>query len=290
MLFRLTRFALFAILLFTVIQVTVAQTATGPSELKYKLIQQFGDPFFCDKDLWPVARPEQPRADEWFAGANYADPEFKVILTHLNLQKPADHLQSDEILAVYREHKKLQAITVEGSGSPYKFSVRTGKVGEQGESLSGTISDIGDIKIETRETLWNTCPKCLAAGTRIDTPLGEVAVQDLRAGMPIWTMDQKGKRRQGVVVSAARVPVPLHHEVVRLQLANGRTLLASPEHPLPDGRVVGDLQAGETLSDIAILNAQQIPYNGDSTYDVLPSGPTGFYWAEGVLLGTTISH
>lgn len=290
MLHRLTRFVLVAILLLCSIQVTIAQNAAGSAELKYKLIQQFGDPFFCDKDLWPVQRPEQPRADEWFSGADLAGQEFKAILNHLNLQKPADHLSSDEILAVYREYKKLQAITIDGAGSPFKFAMRTGKVGDQGESISGSVSEAGEIKIETKETVWNTCPKCLAAGTRIDTPQGEVAVEDLQIGMPIWTLGSNGKREQGVVVSVTRIPVPVHHQVVRLQLGNGRTLLASPEHPLADGRLVRDLRAGETLTGIDILHAEPIPYTGDSTYDVLPSGPTGFYWAEGVLLGTTISR
>ena len=262
----------------------------GPSMLKYKLIDQFGEPFFCDTDKWPVARPEQPKAEEWFAHADFADQEFKVISSHLQLEKPADHMQPEEILSLYQEHKKLQAITVEGSGNEFSFSIRTGKVGKQGEVISGTITADGQITVQKRETVWNTCPKCLARGTRIDTPNGEVPVQDLRPGMAVWTVDIEGNRLAATVQSIVRVPVPANHEVVRMLLENGRTLYASPEHPTPDGSSIGALQGGDILDGLRILSVARIRYTSDATYDVLPSGPTGFYWAEGVLLASTISR
>jgi len=33
-----------------------------------------------------------------------------------------------------------------------------------------------------------------------------------------------------------------------------------------------------------------VAYSGDRTYDLLPAGPTGFYWAGGILLSSTLSE
>lgn len=259
-------------------------------QLKYKLDQKFGPLFFCDPDRWPVPRPEEPRAREWFAKADPSSPEFKAITTNLKLEKPVDHFLAPEILSVYREHKRLDSIDVTGEASPFSFEVRTGKMGEQGEFISGTITGSGEIKIEQKETRWNSCPKCLASGTMIDTPQGEVGVQDLKPGMPIWTIGSDGKRQAATVQKVIRVSVGKNHRVMKFHLENGRTLVVSPEHPLADGGRIGLLQVGDSIDGIRILSAERSHYTEDFTYDVLPSGPTGFYWAEGVLLGSTISR
>lgn len=291
MIFRASGCMVLSIALLLALQAAAADVQpAGTAQLKYRLIDQFGSPFFCDKDLWPVARPEQPRAEEWFSQADLAGQEFKVISNHLKLEKPADHMQAEDILSLYREHKRLQAITVEGSGSLFTFAIRTGVVGQQGEAISGTISTAGDIKVEQRETVWNTCPKCLAEGTLIDTPDGEIPVQDLRPGTQVWTTDARGNRVAAPVLSVVRTPVPSDHQVMRLRLENGRVLVASPGHPLPDGRSIGEIMPGQSIAGVRVLNVETIRYTADATYDVRPAGPTGFYWAEGVLLATTISR
>jgi hypothetical protein len=33
-----------------------------------------------------------------------------------------------------------------------------------------------------------------------------------------------------------------------------------------------------------------VPYQGSRTYDLLPAGATGQYWANGILLSSTLSH
>ena len=81
------------------------------------------------------------------------------------------------------------------------------------------------------------CPICLARGTMIATPRGEVAVEAIRPGDPVWTLDRSGHRIRAVVDRLiGSMPVPTGHEVVHLILADGRAVLVSPGHPLPDGR------------------------------------------------------
>lgn len=137
---------------------------------------------------------------------------------------------------------------------------------------------------------YGGCPRCLAGNTLIDTPSGSVAVKDLQVGMPIWTTDSAGHRISGIVTKTSKVLVPPAHQMVRLVLNDGRELFASPGHPTIDGRSVGNLTFGNLYDGASIVSAQRVPYDESATYDVLPSGETGFYWANGVLLGSTLSH
>jgi hypothetical protein len=113
-------------------------------------------------------------------------------------------------------------------------------------------------------------------------------VEDLRVGDVVWTIDMTGTRVAGLLVAVGSTPVPVSHVVVRLTLDDGRVVSVSPGHPTADGRRVGDLAAGETLDGARIASAQRVAYPGSATYDILPAGTTGAYWANGVLLGSTL--
>ena len=132
------------------------------------------------------------------------------------------------------------------------------------------------------------CPICLAGNTLIETPSGSVSVKDLSIGMSIWTTDKAGHRVPGVVQKTSRVPVPPSHHMVHLILNDGRDLFVSPGHPTTDGRTVGDLKTGDVYDRTFVGSAIRFSYEQDATYDILPSGETGFYWANGILLGSTL--
>jgi hypothetical protein len=38
-----------------------------------------------------------------------------------------------------------------------------------------------------------------------------------------------------------------------------------------------------------VILIERLAYGGSKTYDLLPSGETGFYWANGVPLNTTLT-
>lgn len=132
------------------------------------------------------------------------------------------------------------------------------------------------------------CPICLSENAQIDTPLGAVIVKDLQIGMPIWTVDYAGHRVWGIVQKTSRVPVPLTHEMVHLILKDRRELLVSPGHPTIDGRRVGDLSPDDLYNGVLIVSVNRVPYRQLATYDILPSGETAFYWANGILLDSTL--
>ena len=134
------------------------------------------------------------------------------------------------------------------------------------------------------------CPICLAGNSLIETPLGLVLVKNLRVGMSIWTTDKSGRRVSGVVIQTAKVPVPASHQMIHLVLDDGRELVASPGHPITDGRNIDNLTPNELYDGASVVSTRRIPYDESATYDILPSGETGFYWANGVLLGSTLSR
>jgi hypothetical protein len=105
--------------------------------------------------------------------------------------------------------------------------------------------------------------------------------------MSVWTLNSAGHRQAGVVLEVGSTPAPAGHAVVHLALADGRQVWVSPGHPTADGRRVGDLAPGQAFDGSRVVVADRVPYSG-STYDLLPSGPTGAYWADGVLLISTL--
>ena len=76
--------------------------------------------------------------------------------------------------------------------------------------------------------------------------------------------------------------------MVELILGDGRALFASPGHPAIDGRAIGDLVVGDLYDGAQVISSKRVPYGGEATYDVLPSGETGFYFANGILLDSAL--
>lgn len=132
------------------------------------------------------------------------------------------------------------------------------------------------------------CPICLAKDTRIDAPGEAILVQDVKVGDRVWSVDAGGKKISSLVKLVTRTPVPSTHHVVHLLLADGRELWVSPDHPTSDGTRVGDLKAGEAYDDSRVASAELVPYWSDATYDLLPDSETGLYWADGILMGSTL--
>lgn len=246
---------------------------------------------YCDPDEYPVPHGSAlQNARERFATIKADTPAFEAILRHENLSA-AQRFTAEQLISISDDYKQMQAIELAPAGDGYRFIVLTPQGGSNVGAmlLTGTVSRSGSVSIERRELEgWPNCPICLAAGVRIATPNGEVRVQDLRVGMPVWTSALRGRRVAGVVLETGHMEVPVGHEVVRLALADGRVVTASQGHPTADGRELGDLEAGDRYDDSVVVTATLIPYTG-ATWDLLPSGPSGTYFANGVSLGSTLS-
>jgi len=262
----------------------------GVYQLKFSLMDALGKPVYCDPDFYPVARADGEQAS---ALATYpviqSDPVmFAAIVAHENL--PATNLTDQEKLTLYRAWKLLRALTLTAQPGGYSFQYRVA-AGSSFEMVAGTISADGRISVASRTPTGRpVCPVCLAADTLIATPHGEVRVTDVRPGMVVWTTDGVGDRVAASVVAVGSTPVPAGHLMVHLVLADGREVLASPGHRAADGRPLGSLAAGEELDGSTIVTWELVPYSADRTYDLLPGGPTGDYWAGGILLQSTLKQ
>jgi len=276
-----------------------ATTAPSPSpspvdlsqyQLEYILIAEFPNIFWNDPDFYPIGRPgiEQQNADQQFSVIMGNQAEFSAILEHLSLDNKSTYSDEEKLL-IYRQHKLLTlAIQMTNlSGGSYRFVLRVGE--GQGELIQGTISAAGKLVIEKSEPSFNTHPICLAAGTMIDTPAGQVPVQDLKVGVVVWTLDKPGNRVAEPLVQTRATPVPDSFRVVSLTLADGRSLSASPGHPTADGRTVGQLRVGDAFGGAIVVKVELVTYIAGQTYDIMPAGGTGLYWANGILLKSTLA-
>lgn len=264
-------------------------SGASPTVLKYVLLAYYPDFFYCDPDFYPVGRgDETQRAVELFPEIQADTEEFQAIIRHLGLSS-SSAFSDEEKLLIYREHKKLAAIPFERSGDGYQFQIEIQTSDRQGFLIRGQIDGKGSIRVNSQQPSVATCPICLAAHTQIATPLGPKAVEELRAGDPIWTADAQGIRGSAVILQTVSVLAPTDHRLAHLILQDGRELWASPGHPSADGRRLGNLKPGDLLDGSTIKQIELVPYGEAVTYDVLPSGPTGTYWANGILIGSTLA-
>ena len=262
------------------------------AQLKFAVMDSAGKPAFCDPDFYPIAR-----AGGEIASAVAAYPTIKAdadayaaIVAHEHL--PPGDLTDDQKLVLYRAWKLIRAITLTQEGDQYKFSYRTNQSTTNSalyQMVSGTVRVDGVVTIASRDnTSAPNCPICLAASTLISTPNGPVSVTDIRRGMTVWTEDAAGKRIAAAVIEVGSTQVPAGHLMVHLTMADGRELLVSPGHRTGEGRQAGTLKVGDSLDGSVVTLWELVPYSGDRTYDLLPAGPTGRYWANGILMSSTL--
>lgn len=267
---------------------TLPSSTLSPTELKYRLLDEFPDFFFCDPDYYPIARQDEiVLARERFPELQANQEEFQVIVDRNGLSGLTT-FTDDQKLLIYREYKKLNAVYFELVGDKFQFQIQTGSEGQQGSFITGTIDGNGSIEVQRQDSSFPACPICLAAGTLINTPQGQIAVEELQVGDSVWTMNTSGERLQATIKITARAPIPASHRMVHIIMSDGRELLASPGHPTADGRTLGDLKVGDVLDGARVMQVELVPYDRTATYDLLPSGSTGFYWANGVLIGSTL--
>ena len=259
----------------------------GEPELKYRVIDELGRPWFCDPDFYPIARAdERELAVQRFPEVQRDAATFAAIRSRVKIAGPV--FTVDEQLAIYREWKTLNALPLQRAADAWAFAYLAQK-GTTGERVDGRVSVHGRVTVLSRTAAGPpACPICLAVGTVIATPRGDVAVELLEVGDVVWTLSERGERIAARVSVVGSTPVPPWHEVVRLALADGRVVAASPGHPTADGRALGTLGVGDVLDGADVVGVERERYDGGATYDLRPSGATGAYWANGVLLGTTL--
>jgi hypothetical protein len=281
---------------FLVLFAVACGSATAPAgapltidQLKFRVIAAAGPPAFCDPDFYPVARAggEQSSANAQYAQIRADTEIYNAIVEHEHL--PSGELDDAQKLTLYRDFKKLRALKLTPSGDGYGFAY-TAMTSSSFTAVQGTVRPDGTVTVASSAPGFRpNCPICLAATTLIAAPDGARVVTSVAPGTLVWTVGADGARIAAPVVEVGSTPVPPGHVMVHLRLADGRELWASPGHRTADGRPLGGLAAGQMLDGSQIVTWELVPYGGDRTYDLLPAGPTGDYWANGILLASTLS-
>jgi hypothetical protein len=269
-------------------------------QLRYLLLQHFSRIQYCDSYCIVTCVSDIPDGPRGFAELKEKDPAtLAAILEHAHWNGKTEFTDAEKA-EVYRQYRRLRrAVRLQPAEAGYKFELadieplpgpRTNGVPNrtQGYRIEGLIIPPDKITVLKKTPAWVGCPICLARGTKIDTPNGPVAIEDLRLGMLVWTLDRKNERVAAPVLQVSAVPVPVGHRVVHLVMEDGRELWVSAGHPTADGRSVGELEAGNSYSASVVLKSESVSYAGEKTYDLLPAGDTGFYWANGILVGSTL--
>jgi len=267
-------------------------TPLNTTQLKFAVMDSVGKPVYCDPDFYPIARTggEEANAVSTYPQIRSDAETYAAIVAHERL--PAGDLTDAQKLVVYRAWKLLRAVTLTPSGADYSFLYRVQSKGGSAayEMVSGTVRVDGVVMVGSRTASGPpNCPICLAASTMIATPNGPVRVTDVRVGTIVWTQAADGSRIAAPVIEIGSMPAPIAHRMVHLVLSDGRELLVSPGHKTSDGRALGLLKIGDELDGSTITDWELVPYAGDRTYDLLPAGATGRYWANGILLASTLS-
>lgn len=263
------------------------------ASLKYALLARFGPISWCDPDYYPIAHEDEQVLAEQRLPAIQADVEsFAAIRQHLGLDTAKAVTDADK-LAIYREWKLLNAATLTpAADGSFVFDLITETNVGLGEGVhtTGVIDAQGNITITVQEDSFLTsCPICLSRGTLIDTPNGPVAVEQLSVGDLVWTVDAAGRRVTMPLLQVGLTTVLASHRVVHIVLDDGRKLWVSPGHPLADGRMAEELHLMDPVDGARVVTVELVNYAGGATFDILPDGATGHYWANGILLGSTLS-
>ena len=138
-----------------------------------------------------------------------------------------------------------------------------------------------------------TCPrgctlcKCAEPDTTIATPAGPRKISEL--GVGDWVYSVNHDQVVPVPIAAVKKRPARSHVVPQVLLENGQVLQISAAHPTADGRTFGDLRAGDRLGELRIKVVELVTYERDFTYDILPASDTGYYFAGGALIGSTLA-
>ncbi len=126
-------------------------------------------------------------------------------------------------------------------------------------------------------------PICCSYNTRIKTTGLEKNIADIKERDLVISDENKPVR----VIKVSKIEVK-NHQVLKITLNDATVLELSPGHPTSDGRLVKDLMVGDKIDNRIVIEIKLIPYKYKYTYDILPDSKSGNYYANGVLIGSTL--
>lgn len=218
-------------------------------------------------------------------------------------EKAKEYLVINNILKVTPEHivcinEKWQPVGGIKIGDSLLNSAGVKVLVESIQRVEEEVGPVYNLHLENEEhnyfaediLVHNYKSACLSFSTKIATPFGNINVREIRVGQLIWTVSAGGEKVMASVEKISKIAVPKTHQVCHLVLEDGRELLVSLLHPTVLDGSLADLKVGQEYDGSVIAKLDLVPYNNGHTYDLLPAGDTGFYWANGILMGSTLKN
>ena len=128
-------------------------------------------------------------------------------------------------------------------------------------------------------------PICLSPDTKIRTNGVQKRIADIKKGDIVLSDEEKPVK----VIKINSVEVK-QHKILRILFNDATVLEISPNHPTADGRLFKDLKMGDVVDGRLVVETKSIPYKYKYTYDILPDSMTGYYYANGILIGSTLKQ
>lgn len=255
-----------------------------------RIIDAAGDPSLdCGPPLISSAYEAKQQADAKAAVTRLgSDPPTLSAVEQRLLITAGPPFTDNQTMEIYIELLKLHKIQLVPVGTGFHFSYRA-LAHSATHDVQGSVARAGSVTVDqVGPSQFFSCPICLARGTLIATPVGPVPVEAVDVGMAVYTANTEGQRVAVTVVRIGTTRVSPRHRMLTIRLSDGRSVTASPNHPTAGDRPLSSLHAGDMLDGAVIISITSEPYQADRTYDLLPAGLTGTYWADGVLLGSTL--
>ncbi len=154
---------------------------------------------------------------------------------------------------------------------------------------SGSCGGVGEsVAANHAADVWCASDqRCASPDTKIATPDGERFIAELEAGDLVYSVDE-GQIVPVPLLRTQSLPAP-NHRVLHIEFDDGSRFEISAGHPMADGRPLSVLRPGDSIENAVVVSVVEIPYAHSRTYDILPASRTGTYFADGVLLGSTMT-
>jgi hypothetical protein len=78
--------------------------------------------------------------------------------------------------------------------------------------------------------------------------------------------------------------------MLRIALSDGHVLIAAGAHPAANGSYLRAWRTGQPYDGATITSIGWVTSTAPATYDLLPAGATADYWANGILIGSTLKR
>lgn len=154
--------------------------------------------------------------------------------------------------------------------------------GNDGMTYSnGCVAKSRGVKSFTKGECQN--PNCLSPDTRIKTDGIQKRIADIKVG-DIVISDDDNKVK---VIKIKKIEAK-KYKILKVEFNDGTILEISPNHPTSDGRLFKDLMMGDIVNNRIVIETKLIQYNYKYTYDILPDSEKGNYYANSVLVGSTL--